>query len=548
MTNTIDKSNKAIATSNLVGLNFSSQEWFVTCTSANGPTGGAWFSDFMVNNEVKQVYNTNGYGMAFAAPIKNDKGEVIGVWYNFASWKEVTQGIRSAAEEELHQTYPQASIIISNNAGDIIDASDEKLINNGFKLDTNITENNFMLNGQNVDFSTHITGWATARGAYIYEGKKWNAATIIPATKLSIATFFSAKILPVILIAILLVGLFGYYFYKKVKSAIIDKINHLKIVLEEFSNGNLPQVNDHMISNDEIGTIAKAVKTVSDNLSRLVIVLTSNVNDNNSNDDIVVFNNQGVLGTSLVNMRTNLKNVAEEDFKRNWATEGMAKFGDILRDNSRGLEILADNILTNLVRYIGANQGGLFVVNDSNKQKRYLELIASYAWEKKKYINLQIEEGEGLVGQAWLEQDMIYLTEVPQDYIKITSGLGNANPSCVIIIPLTINGETYGVIELASFQVYEQYQLEFLKKLAESIASTISNAKVNERTKILLEQSQQQTEEMRAQEEEMRQNMEEMQATSEESERKSQNYESAIQRLNQELQEANNEIMRLKNL
>ena len=135
---------------------------------------------------------------------------------------------------------------------------------------------------------------------------------------------------------------------------------------------------------------------------------------------------------------------------------------------------------------------------------------------------------------------MLLITDVPQNFVKITSGLGDANPNCFLIIPLSVNDETFGVIEMASFKVIEEHQIEFVKKLAESIASTLSTAKINERTKILLEQSQQQTEEMRAQEEEMRQNMEEMQATQEEMERK----EGEVQRI---LQDARDKEAQLQN-
>ena len=549
LSNTIDKSNTPIVTQNLIGKNYANEEWFRVCSSTTGPAGGAWYSDFMVNDAVKTIYTSDGYGMAFAAPIKDTTGKVIGVWYNFASWKEVTQAIRILAENELRQTYAEAKILMTRNEGEIIDANDSKIINAGIKVDSVQVKNegfSIKISGHHVNFADWISGWSTASGAYIYKGKNWHAVTLIPKTKLSFMQFFGEDMLPVILITLIVVFGIGMFFYKIIAKAVIDKVIYLKGVLLEFSNGNLPQIDASMQSQDEIGEIASAVKNVSENLNKLVTVLSTNVNSVDKEKEIVVFNNQGVLGSALVGMRENLRKVAEEDQKRIWATEGMAKFGEILRNNTNGIAVLTDNILVNLVKYLGVNQGGLFVVNDTNQHNKYLELIACYAWDKKKYINTRIEEGQGLVGQAWQESDVIYLTEVPQDFVKITSGLGDANPTNILIVPLTMNDETFGVIELASLSSIEPFQIDFLKKLAESIASTLASAKTNERTKYLLTQSQQQTEEMRAQEEEMRQNMEEMQATAEESERKSMNYENAIQRLNDEIYELNQEINKLK--
>jgi len=289
-------------------------------------------------------------------------------------------------------------------------------------------------------------------------------------------------------------------------------------ILAQLSSGEITDTAE-VEGNDETAQMLQSLNSMVTNLHNIKEFVTE-VGNGNFNTEVSVFDNKGDIYESLNKMKNDLKNTAEEDMKRNWATEGMAKFGEILRLNNDDITVLSNNIIRNLVKYLNANQGGLFIVNDSNTSQKHLELIACYAWNKKKYLNMHIQMGEGLVGQAWQENDTIYITEVPKNFIRITSGLGDANPSCFLIVPLTINDVTFGVLEIASFNEFEKYQIEFVKKIAESIASTLSTAKINERTKILLEQSQQQAEEMRAQEEEMRQNMEEMHATQEEMQRK----------------------------
>lgn len=226
------------------------------------------------------------------------------------------------------------------------------------------------------------------------------------------------------------------------------------------------------------------------------------------------------LGHTLITMRDKLRINAEDDRKRNWSTSGLAQIGEILRVSTGTTEELFDNIIKFVVKYTRSNQGGLFILNEENEGDKFLELVACYAFERKKYLAKKIGIGEGLVGQCFLEGERIYLLEVPDEYITITSGLGGSSPNALLIVPLKVNEKIFGVLELATFDKYEAHEIELVEKLTESIASTISAVRISESTRILLEKTQQQAEEMRAQEEEMRQNMEELEATQEEMRRK----------------------------
>lgn len=301
--------------------------------------------------------------------------------------------------------------------------------------------------------------------------------------------------------------------------AITRPVNFLKNVVVKLGRGELVEEKQTKFSNDEIGEMAQAMDNLVTGL-KATTLFAGNIGKGNYDTDFKPLSDQDVLGNALINMRDNLSRVAEEDKKRNWATEGMAKFGEILRSNTNDLTKLADEIVMNLVKYLRGNQGAIYIMDDVGQDEEpTISMKACYAWDKKKFLNHKIHKGEGLAGQAWQEGDTIYLTEVPQNYIRITSGLGDANPTCILIVPLKLNEQIFGVVEIASFTEFRDFEIEFVEKIAESIASTISSVKVNARTQRLLEESQEMTEQMRAQEEEMRQNMEELQATQEEMQR-----------------------------
>ena len=221
------------------------------------------------------------------------------------------------------------------------------------------------------------------------------------------------------------------------------------------------------------------------------------------------------LADELISMQSKLKTVNIEEQRRKWANEGLTKFVDILRNSNDNVHTLGDKIISSLVQYTGANQGGLYILNDEEENNHYLELISLFAFNIKKFEKQRIKLGEGILGQTFLEKETTYLTNMPDDFTRITSGLGDATPKSILVVPLKVDKEVYGIVELASFREFERHEIDFVERLGETIASTLSSVKVNQRNKRLLEQSQQQAEEMRAQEEEMRQNMEELTATQE---------------------------------
>ncbi len=239
-----------------------------------------------------------------------------------------------------------------------------------------------------------------------------------------------------------------------------------------------------------------------------------------------------MLGASLESMRDKLKSFAIEEKQRHWVTEGIARFVDILR-SGQDISKLADEIISNLVRYLDANQGALLMLNDDNRDDIFLEMIGCYAYNRKKFLHHRINPGEGMTGQVFLEKSTLYMTHIPENYVRITSGLGEALPRNLLIVPLKINEDVFGIVELASFKTIKPYQIHFVETIAESIASTISTVRNMARTQKLLEETQVQSEQMRAVEEEMRQNMEELEATQEEMRRAQHQTEAALREISE---------------
>ena len=339
----------------------------------------------------------------------------------------------------------------------------------------------------------------------------------------------------------MLVGFFGLFILSLVIYFISNSITKpiLKVTefLTQLSEGKVDSKMQLKIrSGDEIEEMGNA-------LNKSIVGLVEktdfarDIGNGNLNTNIHLLSDEDILGKSLIEMRNNLRTAHDEeekrkaeDEKRRWFNEGLALFSDVLRQNNN-IKDLSYAIIQNLINYLKANQGGLFIINDEKKDDIYFDLLASYAFNRRKYKEKQIKIGEGLTGTCAQEKKTVYLTNLPQNYIQITSGLGGSNPRCLLIVPLMIEENVLGLIEIASFNEIASHEIEFVEKIGQNIASTLMSVRINEQTAKLLKQSQQQSEMLSSQEEEMRQNMEELQATQEEAARKTAEMEGFINAL-----------------
>lgn len=230
-----------------------------------------------------------------------------------------------------------------------------------------------------------------------------------------------------------------------------------------------------------------------------------------------------VLGNALIDMKNNLLKAQEQEDirnlerkKLNWSQEGIALLGEVLRKSTENFEEYLFNIISSVVSYLKAAQGGIFLLNEDNPDEVFLELRMAYAYNKRKVLDAKIKIGESLVGRCFQEQELIYLTNLPEGYTLITSGLGDHDPKSLLLLPLMFENESLGVIEIASLHTFADFEMDFLRSIGERIASSISIALKNVKTKELLEKYQIQSDEIEQRERALQENLLELQKVQEE--------------------------------
>lgn len=342
------------------------------------------------------------------------------------------------------------------------------------------------------------------------------------------------------IIAIFLVILLVIAVSHQFTNLIVHPLLQINRLLNELARGKISKDEIKYSWYDEITEIITASSLLKESLNN-TIQQAHAVAQGNYNSQITLLSDEDQLGNALINMTARLREMTQHTTAQDWLKTGQAKLNAEMsgeQDNTT----LARNILLLLCRYLELPVGVLYLFDESEYQQNRatptfhtLKMVASYGYTRRKNLANQFALGEGLVGQAALERQLIVITEIPDDYIHVQSGLGEAVPRAILVLPFLYDGKLKGVIELGSFAIFTQLQLEFLQQVSEAIAIAVNTAQSRTKMQELLDQTQTQAEELQAQAEELQSQTEELQTQQEE-----------LRQTNEELQMRTHELERQK--
>ncbi|MFW5761255.1 MAG: GAF domain-containing protein, partial [Cyclobacteriaceae bacterium] len=223
---------------------------------------------------------------------------------------------------------------------------------------------------------------------------------------------------------------------------------------------------------DEFNQVIEAGNVLRDHLQK-ASEFAYKIGEGDLNSDFRPGSDKDVLGKALLQMRDKLKAIADEDQKNNWSSRGITLFADMVRKHFDTMEDFSAIAISQLVKYIDAKLGMLYIKNDEDAEHMVLELTGCYTYDRNKFLENTIEPGIGYTGQVFLEKETVYITDLPEDYVKIGSSLGETPPRSLLVVPMIANDAIEGVLEIASLKKYEQYQIAFVEKVAEIFATHI---------------------------------------------------------------------------
>lgn len=335
--------------------------------------------------------------------------------------------------------------------------------------------------------------------------KKKSSADLMHTEMLASSRTLMWSVLGIAILIVVVILIAAFY----MSNHIIVPTMKLKNIIVQMARGEIPEVSLKPRPN-AVGQMTEAVNTLAVSLKKTTHFAHA-IGDGNLGTDYQPLSEYDELGNALIQMQANLRIADEDNRQRNWVSSRSEKINEVLRENTDDINKLSDAIITTMVKYLNAFHGGLYILEDINAGKdSKIVLHGSYGMHDKVKARNVLDYGEGLIGQAIKDGEVIYLQDVPSSYTIIGSGLGSMPASHVLIIPLKHHDKVYGAVELAGFNVFQSFEIGFVKSIGETIGSTISSVISNTLTKRLLEETRLQAARLKAQEEELLRTNEEL--------------------------------------
>ncbi|WP_338766112.1 GAF domain-containing protein [Bernardetia sp. ABR2-2B] len=315
------------------------------------------------------------------------------------------------------------------------------------------------------------------------------------------------------IIPFLFIIIITYFLGRRALAKVLEGLKLTYKYIHALSIGQIPS--SVITLSTEFGQTLSDIRKLTKGLEE-VKDFAQEVGKRNFEKNIDTFPVDSELGEALHKMKLSLEEVAKTESERNWQNQGVVEMGHVIRKHTEDMQVLCDELLSNLVKYVDAQQGAIFLPSHQDKT---LILRSAYAYGRKKFVEKEVRSDEGILGEVFQDAERVFMTDIPNDYTQISAGLGEAKPNSVLVVPLEAQDKVLGVLEIAAFNILTEVEIGLVERTAEILAASISSVANAEKMKNLLEKSNYSAQQMSAQEEELRQNTEELMATREELER-----------------------------
>ena len=336
----------------------------------------------------------------------------------------------------------------------------------------------------------------------------------------------------VVTIVIIIIALLLFYVIRLVVNSLLLIKNAADRIARGETNLSIP-----VSSKDEIGDLAASFNQLIQ-VSKEYAQIADTIGRGDYTPLVKIRGDNDLLGAALNSMKNNLRALSHENEMRTWLLTGASELNDKMR-GEKDVHILAQDIINLLTNYLKAHVGAIYLAENG-----HLELAGSYAFHHRKGNVNHIQKGQGLVGQSALEMKPIVFSDIPDDYVKINSGLGSATPKNILVFPFLYDGNVKGVIEIGTAHDMSEKDIQLLNTVSENIGIAFNSSQSRTKLKELLDETQRQAEELEAQQEELRQTNEELQEKTQLLERS----EAELKAQQEELQQTNEELEEKANL